>query len=154
MKFSINFDSINETKSLIYRVDESSYDMLPHINETNFHILINYIDLTVDENNHVVELRGYSPYESWIKSNCKAPILHQGILKVETLKEPGFSYRIDDKEWPVYFNVDEGWVCIGSPEKCENSVEFISNCIAVIDQGKLVSIWLKPKFTEPIVSLL
>jgi hypothetical protein len=53
---------------------------------------------------------------------------------------------VNKEDWPVYVNIRTGWVCIGNPENKGNAVEFINNCVAVIDENKcLASLWLKPK---------
>jgi len=61
--------------------------------------------------------------------------------------ESGFSYGINsDDEWPVYVNQKTGWICVGNPERSGEAVEFMNNCVAVVDNNnKLVSLWLKPQ---------
>jgi hypothetical protein len=120
--------------------------MNPIIHEVSYDLLINYIDLLFDENDYVAHLSGFCPYGTWIKADCQVPPYKEGKLKVETQDEPGFAYRInDDKEWPIYINKDR-WVCLGNSNKSENAIEFLHNCVAVIDQGSLVALWLKPDF--------
>jgi uncharacterized protein YbdZ (MbtH family) len=51
---------------------------------------------------------------------------------------------MNNEDWLVHVNVKTGWVCIGNPEKKGNAVEFINNCVAVIDDKEFVSLWLKP----------
>ena len=65
---------------------------------------------------------------------------------------PHFAYGINEDDLPVYVNVHTGWVCIGNPEKKGNAVQFINNCVAVIDENKeFVSLWLKPQSLPNII---
>jgi len=66
-------------------------------------------------------------------------------LRIEHNFDFGFAYGINDGDLPVNINAQTGWICIGNPEKKGNAVEFINNCVAVIDDNKeFVSLWLKP----------
>jgi hypothetical protein len=81
-----------------------------------------------------------------MKSNYQVPEFQKGILKVEHNLKYGFAYRINEKDISVYVNTQTGWVCIGNPEKKGDTVEFINNCVAVIDDEKnFISLWLKPE---------
>ena len=117
MKFSIEDyrNSINN-KLLTYFIDEYSFDIEPAVTTVNFAILVNNIDLIVDENNHIIQLSGFCPYANWVKSDFHVPKYKKEILSVKNQMSPGFSYRINNEEWIFYFN-NEGWVCIGNPEK-------------------------------------
>lgn len=84
---------------------------------------------------------------AWMKSNCEVPKSRKGVLKVVDDLEIGVgSYRVNREELPVHVNIQTGWVCIGNPVKLGNTVEFINNCIAVIDDdNEFVALWLKPQ---------
>ena len=68
------------------------------------------------------------------------------MLKVEHNLEYNFAYGIYDQDLPVHVNEKSGWVCIGNPQKSEEAVEFIANCVAVLDASqKLTALWLRPQ---------
>lgn len=70
----------------------------------------------------------------------------KGNLKVTDNLAYGLSYRIREENFPVFVNPQSGWVCIGDPKRTGQTVEFINNCIAVIDNNQeFVSLWLKPQ---------
>lgn len=145
MKFLIEYTNSTEQRLLFYRPDEYSFDIEPTVHEIDFDLIINQLNLTVVDDK-VVQVWGFCPYGGWIKSNYSVPKFEKGILKVQTELKPGFAYGINNgKDWPVYVNIKTGWVCIGDPEKINKAVEFINNCVAVVNNEELVSLWLKPK---------
>lgn len=147
MKFIIKYSNSIEQKKLTYLADECSFDIEPTIHEINFDVVINKLNLTVaGDDNRIVQVWGFCPYSLWIKANYNVPQYARGILKVATDLKPGFAYAINnDSEWPVYVNAKTGWICIGNPEKSEKAVEFITDCVAVVYNGELVALWLKPQ---------
>lgn len=146
MKFFIEYDDNIEQRLLTYIVDEYSFDIDPTVLEIDYYVVINKLDLTVVDNK-IFQVSGFCPYSSWIKTNLKIPQFKKGILKVADELKPGFSYGINnEKDWLVYVDIQTGWVCLGNPEAIGNAVEFINNCVAVINNnGEFVSLWLKPQ---------
>lgn len=144
-KFITITESIKKKERLFYLIDDYSFDMDPSIREVGYDLLINYINLLFDPRDCVAHLSGFCPYGTWIKANYQVPLYKEGKLKVQTQVEPGCSYRINNEEWSIYINEDR-WVCIGNPNISENAVEFLHNCIAVINHENLVALWLKPDF--------
>jgi hypothetical protein len=145
MKFIIESCNSIEERLLTYISEECSFDMEPIVSKMDFELIVNKLSLTVIDEK-IIQLWGFCGLGEWMKSNYQVPEYKKGILKVEHNLEFGFAYGINDEEFPVYVNVQTGWVCIGNPEKRGDAVEFINNCIAVIDDNKeFVSLWLKPK---------
>jgi uncharacterized protein YbdZ (MbtH family) len=148
MKFLIEYTDIVEQKTLIYDIEECSFDTEPTVQEINFDVVINKLNLTaIDDDNKIVQVWGFCGYNRWIKSSYEVPERKKGILKVlDDLTSGVGSFSINKEDVPIYVNVQSGWVCIGNPEKKGNAVEFINNCVAVIDNDKeFVSLWLKPE---------
>lgn len=148
MKFIIDHtDFIGNSKRLTYDAEEFSFETEPSIQEINLDIVINRLNLSaVDDDNKIVQLWGFCGYKEWQKSNYEPPQYNTGILKVADNLEEGFSYRISKDDLPMFINVQSGWLCIGNPEKKGNAVEFINNCVVVIDDDKeFISLWLKPE---------
>ncbi|GAK38138.1 MAG: hypothetical protein ACK5KV_14845 [Bacteroides graminisolvens] len=147
MKFNVEYTGVAEERVLTYDIEECSFDIEPTVQEINLDIVVNKLNLTVVDNNKVIQVWGFCGFTTWIKSDCKVPQSTKGTLQVmDDLKAGVGSYRVNKEDFPVYINAQTGWVCIGNPEKSGNAVEFINNCIAVIDTyNEFVSLWLRPQ---------
>jgi hypothetical protein len=148
MKFLIEYNGVSEQRTLIYRKDEYSFDMEPWVYEIDFDIAINTLTLTV-VNGKVIQLNGFCGLNKEMKVSYNVPPSKKGKLKISHPEEylNGIGcYGVNKEDWPVLINTQTGWVCIGNPEKQDNAVEFINNCVAVIDDDKeFVALWLKPE---------
>jgi len=151
MKFRVNYAGGVEERSLKYWADEYSFDSEPPVGDVLFDAVLNKLNLSANDNGRIVQIWGYCPYGEWQDTNHRAPFAKQGELIVIDDLEPGYSYRINsDSDWPVFCNHDSGWVCIGSPNTHGQAVEFMSNCISVVnDEGDLVALWLRPEGSIP-----
>jgi hypothetical protein len=133
---------------LSYISEEHSFHMPYFVTKIDVELILNTISFPVSDN-IIVGVSGFCGLKKSMKSNHQVPEYHKGILKVEHNLKCGFAYGInddDDYEYPVHVNTLTGWVCIGNPEKKGNAVEFINNCVAVIDSDfNFVSLWLKPQ---------
>jgi len=146
MKFLIEYTGVAEQRSLTYDVEECSFDIEPTVQEIEFDVVVNKLNLTVTDNGKVVQVWGFSGYNEWVKSDCIVPQRSKGTLKVIDNLDYGVSYRVRQEDFPVYVNPQSGWVCMGDPKKTGQAVEFINNCVAVIDKDQeLVSLWLRPQ---------
>ena len=148
MDFFIKYTGYSEQRNLIYREDEFSFDMEPWVHEIDFDIAINTLTLTVIDGK-VIQLSGLCGLNNTMKANHGVPQSHKGELNVlfpEKYLDRAGCYRVNKEDFPVYVNTLTGWVCIGNPKKTGSAVEFINDCVAVIDNNKvLVSLWLKPE---------
>jgi len=134
-------------RQLVYIQEEHSFYMDSVVNKIEIELILNKISLWVSDK-MVVNVGGFCGLNKSMRSNYQVPEHKKGGLQVEHNLNYGFAYGIndDDYEYPVYVNVQSGWVCIGNPEEKGNGVEFINNCVAVIDDDKeFVSLWLKPE---------
>lgn len=147
MKFKIEYTGVAEERMLTYNIEECSFDIEPIVQEICFDIVVNNLNLTVVNDNKVIQVWGLCGIATWMKSDCKVPQSVKGTLQVIDDLECGVgSYKVNKEDFPVYINNQTGWVCIGNPEKSGNAVEFINNCVAVIDKdGDFVSLWLRPQ---------
>ena len=147
MKFIIEYGKNIQKRVLTYITEDGSFDMEPFVKNYNFELVLNKLTLSVVDDT-IVQVTGFCGFAEWMKSNYQVPEYKSGSLLVKHNLNYGFAYGINDDdnyEYPVYINVQSGWVCIGNPEKKNNAVEFINNCVAVIDDDKdFVSLWLKP----------
>jgi hypothetical protein len=148
MKFIIEYGHPVKQRILTYIQEECSFDMEPFVNNYDFELALNKLTLSI-ANDTVIQISGFSGFNEWIKSSYQVPESKNGSLVVKHNFKYGFSYRINDDdgyEYPVYVNLQTGWVCIGDPKKKENAVEFINNCVAVIGSNKeFIALWLKPQ---------
>ncbi len=144
MIFKIDYTSSSENRTLIYREDEYSFDMRPWEYVIDLDLALNKITLTV-VNEKIIQLSGFCGLTKEMNTNVEIPKYKKGALRVEHNFEHGFTYRINDEDLPVQLNTGTGWVCIGAANKAGQGVEFIDNCVAVIDDnGTFLSLWLKP----------
>jgi hypothetical protein len=144
IKFYIEYGKNIKQHPLQYLEDECSFNMGLPIYQTEMELVINKICLSVNHN-FIVDLGGFCGLDKEMISNVTIPEFKTGVLKVEHDLKMGIAWGINEEDWPVYVNTQTGWVCIGNPEKEGEAVEFINNCVAVIDNNQeLASLWLKP----------
>ena len=145
MKFLVEYTKNIEQRALTYVTEDCSFDMEPVVLEIDRTLVLNKLNLTVVDSK-IVQIWGFCGFAEWMKSNYEVPKYKKGVLKVEHDFKYDVAYGIYDEDLPVYVNTQTGWVCIGYPKKSGQAVEFINNCVAVIDgNGKFLSLWLKPQ---------
>lgn len=145
MKFKIEYTGITLDKVLTYDFEDLSFETQPITNIVSYDLVLNNLNLTVADDNIVTQLWGFCGSFNWINGDYRVPESKRGELKVIDSLEPGFSYKLTNEDCPVYLNIQTNWICIGNPNQIGNSVEFINNCIAVIDErNEFISLWLKP----------
>lgn len=52
----------------------------------------------------------------------------------------------DYAKWEIYFDKVTGWFCFGNPNIQNSGYNFATNTIAVLSNGDLVAIYVKPIF--------
>lgn len=145
MKFYIEHNTSIEHRHLFYRSNEFSFDMKPIEDKIDYELMLNKICLSV-VNKKIIQLWGFCGLNSSMKFNTDVPEHKKGNLFVEHNLDYGFAYEIEDN-LPVKINYKTGWICIGDPDIQGRAVEFITNCVAVIDEkSKFLSLWLKPDY--------
>lgn len=132
-----------------YSIKEASFFHEPWGN-SDFSILLGgtYLSLDIDlKRKKALHVSGFSDKKDWIKTSIPAPEAEKGSLYIETTAKlvPGCGTNYDEN-WKIYNNKE--WICIGDPifNRAYKHIEFANDTIAVIDDGKLVSVWLKPVF--------
>ena len=74
MKFLIEYTDTMRQATLIYDIEECSFDTEPTVQEINFDVVLNKLNLTViDDDNKIAQVWGYCGYYEWIKSSYKIP---------------------------------------------------------------------------------
>lgn len=133
---------------MTYDANEFGFGIAPKVMEIDFGLTLNTLELTVaGDDRKVIEVLGFCGYKEWIISKFNIPKYMEGSLKVIDNLESGVgSYCIRKETSPIFVNVQTGWLCIGDPQKEGFAVEFINNCVAVLDNdNEFLSLWLKPQ---------
>ena len=145
MIFVIDYQGKMQKRTLSYITEDCSFYMEPFISNYDLELVLNKLSLPLVDDK-VVQVDGFCGLGAWMKSPIQVPNYKQGALRVEHNLEHGYAYGIYDEDLPVYVNKRTGWVCIGNPKKDGKAVEFINNCVAVVDNNQeLAALWLRPQ---------
>ena len=68
MKFNVEYTGVAEERVLTYDIEECSFDIEPTVQEINLDIVVNKLNLTVVDNNKVIQVWGFCGFTTWIKS--------------------------------------------------------------------------------------
>jgi len=137
--------------SVIYRSQEYSFGVeVAHrsLPSAFTSIQVNELQLQLDEEGRVLYADGYCPHMGWSEMQANPPSARRGALYVRDLSlVAGVSVAVSSSRWPVSVNCKMGWVCVGQqlPAVSCSAVEFATNSIAVVEEGFLKSVWLKPR---------
>lgn len=143
-----------QSGQLVYRRDEYSFATVAKANGRGISVVINEVQLFIDDENRVIYVSGYCPYQGWNQTALSPPTYSRANLMVvdfnATNIPTGMAFGLNDSasRWPVYVN-PEGWVCIGdSFERGGQAIEFVPSCVAVLIDNRLVALWLHPIILE------
>jgi hypothetical protein len=140
--------------ALLYRVDEYSFATEPEPpSQGSCLTLNNTVQLIVDRTrNQVLNVEGYCPIARWRRARLIPPPHSVAGLRVEGAEFlPGAGVAIAQGEamWPGHIDWKTGWVLLETPDERspdhEEAVEFAPGSIAVLNEGKLVALWLHPE---------
>ena len=93
---------------------------------------------------------GYCPSVTWRLTSLVAPPSRPGALRFscdEPLTE-GISVGLEDMiVVQFFFDPQTGWFCAGDNQISPDisAVEFATDCMAVVIDGRLVSLWIRPE---------
>ncbi len=149
MKFLVE-ERVNEGNfSLVYIGKDHSFDVEPLFESGETSVLINDLQLEIDHESKILYVWGYCPLIKYEETRefprgCKNYTLVALLDKPQVL---GVSHRLNEnKRWPIYLNKERGWVCIGNPMTMgKEMVEFAPQCVATIESGEIIALWLKPQ---------
>lgn len=93
---------------------------------------------------------GYCPMGRWERTSLSPPGARRGSLRASHDKplvpavSIGLEHMIATTAW---FDPDSGWFCMGNKEIASEvqAVEFATGCVAVIADGRLSSLWVRPE---------
>jgi hypothetical protein len=147
--FEIKYNIVQSIGNLVYYSDEFSLDTIGRKNCGYTSVLVNDIHLEINEFGVVCAIWGICPEIHWEKSSISLPLYSSGSLIVHEKLCPGVSVRvnIDELYWNVKYDIETGWLllCEKKMQKYIDVVEFLPNCIAALQDKRLVCIWLKPE---------
>ncbi|NCF71768.1 MAG: hypothetical protein GWP59_08720 [Chlamydiales bacterium] len=154
MKFLISDQVEKKQGDLVYINKEHSFDCTSGSTPVLCTVLINNLNLSLDEDYNLIAAWGLCPLVEaepidFFPEQYQAKKLRI-LIEEENIREDlcnGISLRLNDNEWPVYFNSFTRWICIGDPSLYEKElIEFSKGCIASLKKDELRGIWLNPKF--------
>jgi hypothetical protein len=149
INFAIDTPSQIDEGVLVYRAQDYAFGVEPRPKNADSSLVVNTIELMVDRsNNQILFLEGYCPYQGWKRASLEPPISQRGALRIsgvelrrgmaEPLNSPG-TY------WGIQVDTATGWVCVGNARASGmRAIEFARGCVAVLDDGNLVALWLRP----------
>ncbi len=143
IQFQADYNNVVEHRSLFYDTASCSFDMEPVDKKWDFEVILNQLGLCVVKKN-ITQLWGFCGLAKDMLHTYSVPKYKKGQLRVLTALDHGFCYGINKKDYSIYVNDKTGWVCIGNPLVQQQAVEFIDNCVAVVENKNLVALWLKP----------
>ena len=139
---------------LVYRPQEYAFAVEPRPAGTDCSLLVNTVEMLVERgDNRIVCVEGYCPHTGWKRARLVPPMAPCRA----TLRVKGVEFARGDAVglntypaglWPVRVDVETGWVCLERPDVYKtdevDAVQFAAGCVAVLDKGQLVSLWLHP----------
>ncbi len=139
---------------LVYRPEDRAFGAEPRPNYVDSWVTLNDLELMVDgRDNRVVFVAGYCSHRSWRPARLDVPHFQRGALLVEFDPEltPSVSTSLNAHQppWPALVDARAGWVCLEKPGARPASeleaAEFAPGCVAVLEDGHLSALWLRPK---------
>lgn len=148
MDFKIVYNKNKVIGDLFYN-KEQYINFIPSIN-SDISILISYLNIQFSsENMNAKYVWGFIPKQSWLDMKLQTPNYSSGELKIISDCMPGVSYRLDDfnNMWDTYYDSTSRWLCVGDYNLIDTdlAVEFATNTVAILQENKLKSLWLKPE---------
>jgi len=144
MRFIADYTDDVLEKTLVYSVEDSSFDTLPQasVSDNVFYLNVDHFCLYVLDR-QVVYLEAFYPLnKEWI-SDIDVPVSRRGNLRMEGTYTYDEHYSLTLDTVPAHINFKTGWVCLGDPNARNNAVEFINGCIAVVADYKIITLWFK-----------
>ena len=153
VRFAVDEKVLGRTSRLVYRAQDYAFDTEPRPSNCPYAAGVNDVELMVDDESRVVYVTGYCPHLGWKPMTLRPPASSRGslFLNVEQELVPGQTVGVTarDSRWPVFVDPASGWVCLGAPEQRGHAVEFVTGCLAVLQDERLVALWLHPAHLSP-----
>lgn len=148
IKFRISKNSKYIDGDIFYNNNEFIFDS--NIGKGEFSLMIGkgYCELSVARfNSKVYSFEGINNKEEWISKKLIFPKSIKGELyfisdTIDIINYDGIWYVED---WDTYYDKDNNYICLGdfNTNYYDTAIEFCKNIVAVIEEDKLKSIWIK-----------
>lgn len=133
--------------NLVYRADDYAFDYEP-VPPGFTSMLINTLSLEVNRDGLIVSVWGMCPHTSWKLTPLKPPAADSGgvIVGSDRPFHRGVSLQVNENgPWPVYADVESGWVQVASGRAAKRAVNVLPGVILEITgQDDIAALWLKP----------
>lgn len=138
---------------LVYRDAEYAFDTEPRPRTCGASFTVNDLELMLDDEEHqrVFFVAGYCPHAGWRPSVLRPPAAHPGLLRGEAGRPitagGAIAVHSRDAPWAVLVDERSGWVRLGQgrPDADREGVRFAPGAIAVLEEDRLVALWLHPE---------
>lgn len=157
MKFISNKIHKELQGNLVYSETDQSFDWEGLESGMNIDIAINSLTMSLDNENRIFRIRGYSPNSKWLKVELPVPEGVKGELSLQDNLESGFTYRLGNKdEWIVHYCESNSWLCVGNQEYYKDTIELSNQFKIALVDGSIEAIWLNPHFkkSQSIISVI
>jgi hypothetical protein len=133
--------------TVVYRVEEYSFDVDKVTSDTYSSILVNDLNLEVDERGNLLSVWGLCPHPGWQRGRVCPPSAPHGAVRVRSGAPlyRGISVSLTRSErWPAVYDTASGWLAVGTPSAALVLVEFVTGAILGLDdEGSLRCVWLR-----------
>jgi hypothetical protein len=111
-------------------------------------VTINYLQLHCDPAGRVLYADGYAPRSAFLPTGHRPPPAQTGGLFAPDVVGIPAGVAVDAHPghlWPMWANATDGSFAFGDPTTSgDDTVEFATGCIAVVDNSMLSCLWLRP----------
>lgn len=147
--FKVNSTGAKIQGQLVYTKREYSFDFKP-ARAADIILMIGYLNLGIDSETMLAQqVWGYNPYTAWSEKKLSVPNSLVGELCLEKEFQAGSSKKlVENEQWASSYDTTTGWICIGDDRLSQNdiAIEFATNTIISLIDGRIKAIWLKPVF--------
>lgn len=146
MRLTLDDDATPSPGTLVYNAADFSFDTLGRVQEGESSLLLNDLQIELDEDGRLLFVWGLCPASAWSQIDAVVPTARPGVLRLDGIPmTPGTSKRLNEESrWSVGVNSGAGWVCVGDPSASGDVIEFGPGAVAVLADGTLRSLWLRP----------
>jgi len=136
------------------RYDETAFafNVRPRPASADCSVLVNALELMVDRRtNRVLFVEGYCPHFGWKASALAVPPFENRSISVTGVDwRPGVAVPVNaNSPWATSVDLKTGWLRIGDEEIAGDAAQFAPGCLAVVADGRLQALWLRPRELSP-----
>ncbi len=139
---------VSEDYAFDFRMDSSQEARRGNGGATSFAVDTLQLEVAIDTS-LCLYIWGYCPMGKWQCASLLPPTARRGSLQAIYDKPltPGVSIGLENMlPAHAWFDPDSGWFCMGNKDVPASAepVEFATNCVAVVMDRGLSSLWIRP----------